>query len=194
MESKARPATNLLRLELRAHNRALGRTRAPSVDFPAALATGRRPKNCRRRSALRPGGTPQEISRGQARPSGRGPRLRRRTHHAPAGHRRIFWQCRQCPPGSISATIPRLGPFSSMPRWGLEPPSTVSGAASAGADLPPANFLRRPSGTQTGRPRAHCRPPTIPPFVFTSFVSFVSFVVPPDLPILNPPPASRPRP
>ena len=105
-------------------------------DFTAALAASRPPKNCRHRLAVRPGGTPQEISRGQARASGRRPRLARRTGHAPAGHRRNFgWR----PPRSIAATTRRLGPigqpgigqqpgpFSSMPRWGTEPLGTVSG-------------------------------------------------------------------
>ena len=86
--------------------------------------TGRRPKNCRQRLALRPGGTPQEISRGQVRPSGRGPRLRHRTGHAPAGHRRSFWWR---PPHSIPVTPRRLGSFSSMPRWGTESRGPVSG-------------------------------------------------------------------
>ena len=42
-------------------------------NFAAALAASRRPNKCRQRLALRPGGTPQEISRGQARPAGAAP-------------------------------------------------------------------------------------------------------------------------
>ena len=114
----------------------LRRIRGCREAFAAALAASRRPKNCRQRLAFRPGGTPQEISRGQARASGRRPRLPRQTGHAPAGHRRSFWWR---PPRSISATTRRLGPngqpvigrhpgpLSSMPRWGPEPLGTVSG-------------------------------------------------------------------
>ncbi len=36
---------------------------------------------------------------------------------------------------------------SPMPRWGMARMAAQPGAASAGAALPPANFLRRPSGT-----------------------------------------------
>ena len=131
-------------------------------EFAVVLATIRPPENFRRRLAFGPGGTPEEISRGQARASGRGPRLPRRTGHAPEGHRRSFWRR---PPRSSSATTRRLGPIGS-PAIGPHPGSFLRcpagarshaarfpGAASAGADLPPANLLRRPSGTETGRTR-----------------------------------------
>ena len=42
---------------------------------------------------------------------------------------------------------------SSMPRWGMARSAWQPGAAPAAADLPPANLLRRPSGTGTGRSR-----------------------------------------
>ena len=143
--------------------------RAPREDFAVALAISRPPEHCRRRLALRPGGTPPESSRGQARASGRGPRLPRRTGHAPAGHRRSFWRR---PPCSIAATARRLGQLG-PPAIGQHPgqflrcpagagshSARFPGAASAGADLPPANLLRRPTGTGTGRPRtAKGRPP-----------------------------------
>ena len=131
-------------------------------DFAVVLATIGPPENCRRRLAFGPGGTPQEISRGQARASGRGPRLPRQTGHAPAGHRRSFWRR---PPRTVSATTRRLGPvgppasdqhsgpFLRYPAGARSDPERFPGAASAGADLPPANLLRRPSGTGTGRPR-----------------------------------------
>ena len=126
-------------------------------DFTVALATTRSSENCRRRLALRPGGTPQEISRGQARASGRGPRLPRRTGQAPAGPRRNFWRR---PPRSRSATTRRLGPigtpvivqhrgpFSSMPRWGTEPLGTFSGGyvrcrGLAPGQSPPASLRDR---------------------------------------------------
>ncbi len=137
--------------------------------FSFALATVRSAEDCRRRLALRPGGTPQDISRGQVRVSGRSPRLPRRTRHAPAGHRRIYWPRAD---RSFSAPARRLGQIAS-PVSGVEPGpflrcpagarshlARCPGAASAGADLPPANLLRRPSGTGTGRP-AHWHRETI---------------------------------
>ncbi len=130
------------------------------ADFAVAPATLRSPENCRRRVARRPGGTPQEISRGQARPSGRGPRLTRLTRHAPAGHRRSFWRG---PPRNFSSTARRLGrigppvigphpgAFLRCPAGARSHLARFPGAASAGAALPPANILRCPSGTGTGR-------------------------------------------
>ena len=127
--------------------------------FAVALATARPPEDCRRRSALRPGGTPQEISRGQVRVSGRSPRLPPRTGHAPAGHRRSFWHRAH---HGIAATTPCLGqsgppvsglhpgPFLRCPAGARSHSARFPGAASAGADLPPANILWRPSGTGTG--------------------------------------------
>ena len=128
-------------------------------DFAVALPISRAPENCLGRRAFGPGGTPQEISRGQARASGRGPRLPRQTGHAPAGHRRSFWRR---PPRTVSATTRRLGPvgppasdqhsgpFLRYPAGARSDPERFPGAASAGADLPPANLLRCPSGTGTG--------------------------------------------
>ena len=66
---------------------------------------------------------------------------------------------------AVSATARRLrqvgppmigqhpGPFLRCPAGARSHSARFPGAASAGADLPPANLLRRPSGTGTGRPR-----------------------------------------
>ena len=128
-------------------------------DFAVVLPISRLPENCLGRRTFGPGGTPQEISRGQARASGRGPRLPRQTGHAPAGHRRSFWRR---PRRSVLATPRRLGPvgplasdqhpgpFLRCPAGARSDPARFPGAASAGADLPPANLLRCPSGTETG--------------------------------------------
>ena len=128
-------------------------------DFAVVLPISRLPENCLGRRTFGPGGTPQEISRGQARASGRGPRLPRQTGHAPAGHRRSFWRR---PRRSVSATTRRLGPvgplasdqhpgpFLRCPAGARSDPARYPGAASAGADLPPANLLRCPSGTEAG--------------------------------------------
>ncbi len=45
--------------------------------------------------------------------------------------------------------------FLRCPAGARSHPARFPGAASAGADLPPANLLRRPSGTETGRSRVH---------------------------------------
>ena len=155
--TKKRPAP-LLGFSL--HYNSARSSRAARI-LPGALATRRPPEKCRRRLGLCPGGTPQEISRGQARASGSSPRWPRRTGHAPAGHRRSFWRR---PSRSVSALARRRGQ--------IEPPAIIRnpgpvlrcpagarrysrwfpGAASAAADLPPANLLRRPSGTENWPP------------------------------------------
>ncbi len=43
-------------------------------------------------------------------------------------------------------TMPKISP---MPRWGMARSAAQPGAAPAVAGLPPANFLRRPSGTRS---------------------------------------------
>ena len=120
----------------------------------AKAVTSHRTPN--RRLAPCSGGTPEEISRGQARASGHGPRLPCRTGHAPAGRRRSFWRQSR----SVSATVRRVGQ-AEPPAIGRHPglflrcpagaPShwrRFPGAASAAADWPPANLLRCPSGTE----------------------------------------------
>ena len=114
----------------------------------------------RRSPGLGPGGTPKEISRGQARASGRSPRLSCQTRHAPAGHRRNLWRR---PSRCVSTTARCLGqiasptiarhpsPFLRCPAGAPDFSPRFPGAASAAADLPPANLLRCPSGTENGR-------------------------------------------
>ena len=133
------------------------------------LATIRPPEKGWRRLALRPEGTPEEISRGPARGSGRGPRLPCQTGHAPAGHRRSL---RGRSSRSLSviarrlgliespAIIRRPGPVLRCPAGAWSNSAPFPGAASAGADLPPANLLRRPSGTGTGPTRTDSEKPT----------------------------------
>ena len=143
--------------------------RARRAEFAVVLATIRRPENWRCRLVIGPGGTPQEISRGQARFSGRGPRFPRRTGHAPAGHRRSFWRrpsrsstlkTRRLGPVGPAAVGQPTGPFLRCPAGARSHWARVPGAAAAGADLPPANLLWRPSGTGTTRPRTdHGKPP-----------------------------------
>ena len=126
--------------------------------FHGAMATFRAAQKRRRRLVLRPGGIPQEISRGQARASGRGPRWPRRTGHAQRGIGEVFGG--GCPVASPPLLVvsgwlggPHPGPFLRCPAGARSHSARFPGAASAGADLPPANLLRCPSGTGTGRPR-----------------------------------------
>ena len=109
-----------------------------------------------------PEGTPQDISRGQARASGRSPRLPGDKDHAPAGHRRSV-RGRTSTNGSVTARrigkvkpspIARhLGLFLRCPAGAPSYARLFPGAASAAADLPPANLLRCPSGTLNMQPR-----------------------------------------
>ena len=109
-----------------------------------------------------PEGTPQDISRGQARASGRSPRLPGEKDHAPAGHRRSV-RGRTSTNGSVTARrigkvkpspIARhLGLFLRCPAGAPSYARLFPGAASAAADLPPANLLRCPSGTLNMQPR-----------------------------------------
>ena len=107
---------------------------------------------------FRPGGTPEEISRGQVRPCGRRPRKPCRAAPRPSGASKkwpVMPNDHQRPglleakggggDGVVLAT-PKTSP---MPRWGMARSAWQLGAAPAGAGLPPANFLRRPSGTKS---------------------------------------------
>ena len=154
-----------LRLRLRRSVLQLGKLLARREDFSVVLQPSVPTGNCCRCPAPRPGGMPQEISRGQARASGRGPRLPRQTGHAPAGHRRSFWArpsrsfvATACRLGQVerSAMVRHLGPFLRCPAGAQSPASRLPGAAAAAADLPPANLLRRPSGTFVPPPSGTC--------------------------------------
>ena len=118
---------------------------------------------------LVPEGHRRKLAGGKPAPAGAAPGCKRGKGHAPAGHRRSFWHR---PRRSVSATTRRLGPvgppvigphpgpFLRCPAGARSHAARFPGAASAGADLPPANLLRRPSGTGTGRPPTdHGKPP-----------------------------------
>ncbi len=120
--------------------------------FSAALAASRRPRICRQRFALRPGGTPQEINRGQARAAGAAPGCAAELTMPQRGIEEVFGG------GFLPAFPPPLvasGHFLRCPAGARRHSARFPGAASAGADLPPANLRRRPSGTGTGRPCTH---------------------------------------
>ena len=116
-------------------------------DFAAARIAGRGPKNCRHRFVLRPGGTPQEISRGQARSAGAAPGCAAERSMPQRGIEEVFGV-------ACTAAFPRpavaSGHFLRCPVGARSDAARYPGAASAGADLPPANLLRRPSGTGPG--------------------------------------------
>ena len=122
-------------------------------DLAAPLAVRPRRKNCFQRLALRPGGTPQEISRGPARAAGVAPGWAAERAMPQRGIEEVFG-------GVLRAAFPpprvASGPFLRCPAGARSHMARFPGAASAGADLPPANLLRRPSGTGTGSARAQC--------------------------------------
>ncbi len=119
--------------------------RSPRL-FCRCPAPGRRTKNCRQRFAPRPGGTPQEISRGQARAAGAAPGWAAKRAMPQRGIEEVF-------DGIFTAAFPpplvATGHFLRCPAGARSHAARSPGAASAGADLPPANLLRRPSGTRT---------------------------------------------
>ena len=122
--------------------------------FCAARAAGRRPKKCCRRLALRPGGTPQDISRGQARAAGAAPGCCAAERAMPQrGIEEVFGGVL---PAAFPSPLVASGHFLRCPVGARSQAARFPGAASAGADLPPANLLRRPSGTGTGRPHPQC--------------------------------------
>ncbi len=112
-------------------------------------SVGRGLKNCRQRFALCPGGTPQEISRGQARTAGAAPGCAAERAMPQRGIEEVFG-------GDIPAAFPpppvASGHFLRCPVGAQSQMARFPGAASAEADLPPANLLRRPFGTRTWRP------------------------------------------
>ncbi len=108
-------------------------------------------------SGFCPGGTPEEISRGQVRARGRRPRNPCRGSPCPSGASKKWREMLADPwrPALSGATsgdgdaagraTPKTSP---MPRWGMARSAWEPGAAPAGTGLPPANFLRRPSGAK----------------------------------------------
>ena len=105
-----------------------------------------------------PGGTPEEISRGQVRASGRRPRKLCGMAPCPSGASKK-WRGTLGNRGgadrpeatsdggdAAGRPTPKTSP---LPRWGMARSAWPPGAAPAGAGLPPANFLRRPSGTKS---------------------------------------------
>ena len=127
-------------------DRPRSKTVAAREDFAAARAASRRPNHCCQRLALGPGGTPQEISRGQARAAGAAPGWATTRAMPQRGIEEVFG-------GVFTAAFPSLlfasGLLLRCPVGARSHAAPLPGAASAAADLPPANLLRRPSGTGT---------------------------------------------
>ena len=108
-----------------------------------------------------PEGHRRKLAGGKPAPAGAAPGGNP-TSHAPAGHRRRFLarsfrsgSISTCWRGQIESPVrdqqPRL--FLRCPAGAPNYSRRVPGAASADADLPPANLLRCPSGTATARRR-----------------------------------------
>ena len=122
--------------------------RAPR-GFWRCRAADRGMKNCRQRFALRPGGTPQEISRGQARSAGAAPGCAAERAMPQRGIEEVFGSG---VPAALPPPLVASGHFLRCPVGAPSQTARFPGAASAEADLPPANLLRRPSGTGPGVP------------------------------------------
>ena len=153
LESAASHAGNLLRLVLRAHRRAPGRILAAREDFPVVPAAS----SPARRIAvaawlLVPEGRRRKLAGGKPASAGAAPGCRVKRDLPQRGIGEAFWAVRRRGQVGPTAMVRHPGPFLRCPAGARSHSSPLPGAASA-ADLPPANFLRRPSGTGTGRPR-----------------------------------------
>ena len=155
------------------------RRNSSRTSRPPRLFSCCRPLAYYREATLRlgscPGGTPQEISRGQVRVSGRSPRLTRcRASMPQRGIEEIFaTDCHAASrgPSVASATTaeknahPRPPSSRQVPGHFLRCPAgarsnipTLPGASPAAADLPPANLRWRPSGTGSAPRSSRGRP------------------------------------
>ncbi len=92
-----------------------------------------------------PEGHRRKLAGGKPAQRARPPGLRGQTCHAPAGHRRSSWRRF---PRSFFATARRRRPFSSMPRWGMEPGGSGSGGGVRWGGLAPRLIS---SGVPPGR-------------------------------------------
>ena len=115
---------------------------------------------------LVPEGHRRKLAGGKTAPAGAAPGWRTKRAMPQRGIGEVFRAaCSQIPGQSLLASRrtgnqhpapiiarpqPESRPISSMPRGARSHSPRVPGAASAAADLPPANLLRRPSGTRTG--------------------------------------------
>ena len=102
---------------------------------------------------LVPEGRRRKLAGGRPAPAGAAPGCHAEWAMPRRGSGEVFF--RRPPRRSSAPTrrLGRLGPFLRCPAGARSHSAQLPGAAFAGADLPPANLLRRPSGTGTGRPR-----------------------------------------
>ena len=102
-----------------------------------------------------PEGRRRKLAGGKSAPADAAPGNRAGWLHAPAGHRRKWPEATSGGGHAAGYTLPKI---SSMPRWGMVRSAVQPGAAPAGAGLPPANFLRSPSGTKSRASATILRP------------------------------------
>ncbi len=138
------------------------------------FAVARQPSDHRRMVAdawlFVPEGRRRKLAGGKPAPAGAAPGRHAERAMPQRGIGEVFGVAR---PPSVAVTTRRLGqigvpaigehpgPFLRCPAGARSHPARFPGAASAGAYLPPANLLRRPSGTGTGRPRTDKGKPPI---------------------------------
>ena len=100
-----------------------------------------------------PEGRRRKLAGGKPASAGAAPGCRVQRDLPQRGIGEAFWAvCRRGPVGP-SAVVRRPGPFLRCPAGARSHSSPLLPGAASAADWPPANFLGRPSGTGTGRPR-----------------------------------------
>ena len=101
---------------------------------------------------LVPEGRRRKLAGGKPASAGAAPGCRGKRDLPQRGIGEAFWAVRRRGQVGPTATVRHPGPFLRCPAGARSHSSPLPGAASA-ADWPPANLLRRPFGTGTGRPR-----------------------------------------
>ncbi len=148
--SATSPAANPLRRVLRAHSRAPEKILAAREDFAAAWPPSDDQRIVANALLYVPEGRRRKLAGGKPAPRARPP-VAPPNRPCPSGASNKFFG--GVLPAAFPPTLVASGHFLRCPVGAQSDATRYPGAASAGADLPPANFLRRPSGTGTGRPR-----------------------------------------
>ena len=122
-------------------------------DFPVVPAAISPPRRIAvAASLLVPEGRRRKLAGGKPASAGAASGYRVKRDLPQRGIGAAFWAVRRRGQVGPTAMVRHPGPFLRCPAGARSHSSPLPGAASA-ADWPPANFLRRPSGTGTGRPR-----------------------------------------
>ena len=155
LESAASHAGNLLRLVLRAHRRAPGRILAAREDFPVVPAASSPSQRIAVAAwLLVPEGRRRKLAGGKPASAGAAPGCGVKRDMPQRGIEEAFGAVRRRGQVGPSAISQHSGPFLRCPAGARSHASPLLPGAASAADWPPANLLRRPSGTGTGRSRS----------------------------------------